>query len=136
MTPLLYLLDQALHHDQVGALESHLLAHGRLPGPRANLKLLHTFAEEVGAYLDRADPDVAALETLLDGWAADPSPADDPRIALPCAAALAYAQAAVSRPEWREDEIAKLRRLSADPRPAVQDAVADALRHLDRPQRS
>jgi hypothetical protein len=41
------LLEEALRDNRVSTLETHLLAHSRLPGPRANLKQLHAFADAV-----------------------------------------------------------------------------------------
>lgn len=104
---------------------------GRI-GP-ADPTLVQAFAREVGAVIRRPDPPVAALERLLDGWAAlteQEAPDNRPEVVLPCAAVAAYGEAGVAREEWFPDEIAKLRRASADPRPQVRETVVQALHRL------
>jgi len=80
-----------------------------------------TFARAVGEIAIRPDPPVAALEALLDGWAAG---ADE---VLAGAAVASYGEVAVVRPDWRDDEVRKLRQAAADPRERVRQAAAEAL---------
>ncbi len=91
------------------------------------------FARAVGEVIRRPNPSVAALEVLLDGWAeirAAVAPADRAEVVLPCAAVAAYGEAAIVRPDWFDDEVAKLRRAAGDPRQPVRDAVVDSLRRM------
>jgi hypothetical protein len=55
--------------------------------------------------------------------------ADRPEVVLPCAAAAAYGEVGAVRPEWWDDELAKLRRVAADSRWRVREIVAQALQH-------
>jgi hypothetical protein len=91
------------------------------------------FAGLVGDVVRRPDPPVDALVELLDGWAAlspDDAPGDGPPVILPCAAVAADGAVAVSRPEWWDDELAKLRRAASDSRWRVREVVAMALQHV------
>ena len=118
------LLDEALATGDDGPLRAILVTD---PGSAV------LFARAVGAVIVLPDPPVAALEALLDGWAAilaRDAPADGPGLVLPCAAMAAYGEAAIVRPDWFDDEIAKLRRAAADPRRPVRDAVVDSLRRM------
>lgn len=114
-------------------LESALVERSGLPGDRLDLGLLAAFARTVGEVVARPDPPVARLEALLDGWAAlspDEAPDDQPTVVLPCAAHAAYGEVGARRPDWRADEVAKLRRGAADPRSRVREVAAQALQRL------
>src|SRR5690348_7491922 len=107
------LIPAALKKGNANALEKHLTENSGLPGPRMNLALVGAFADVIGEIVSEPDPPVEQIEKLLDGWAAlspEEVPVDDPREILPAAAIMSYGQAAVSRPDWWEDEIVKLRR--------------------------
>ena len=98
-----------------------------------NLELVATFADVVGEIVAEPEPPVERIEALLDGWAAlslDAAPVNDPREILPAAAALSYGQAAVSRPDWWDGELAKLRKGASDPRWRVHEMVAAALQRM------
>jgi hypothetical protein len=115
------------------ALETYLTENSALPGPRMNLELVNAFADVVGEIIEEPDPPVEQIEQLLDGWAGLPieaAPVNDPREILPAVAAMSYGQAAVSRPDWWEDEIAKLRRAATDPRWRIHEIVATALQRM------
>ena len=89
-----------------------------------NLRLVASFARAVGEEVVRPDPPVAALEALLDGWAARPEEV------LACAAVASYGEVGAVRPDWWEDEARKLRRAAADPRWRVREMVAQALQRM------
>jgi hypothetical protein len=127
------LLGDALATADVRQLRAHLIAESRLPGPRMNLAVVDAFAGVVGEVVRGEDPPVEALEALLDGWAAmsaDVAPGDRPEVILPCVAVAAYGEVGAVRPEWWDDEIAKLRRAASDSRWRVQEIVAQALQRL------
>jgi hypothetical protein len=131
--PLADVLGVALATGDDCDLRSVLLAASRLPGPRMNLRLIDDFAAAVGDVVGQPAPPVAALEAILDAWAAMPvaaAPADQPSVILPCAAVAAYGEVAARRPDWWPDEIAKLRRAAADPRWRVRELVAQALQRM------
>lgn len=126
-------LQAALQEGKSDALADYLMEHSNLPGPRGNLELLNEFADAVGGIITQPDPPVEALEGLLDGWAAlslEEAPVNHPREILPAAAVLAYGEAAVSRPDWWEEEVAKLRRAAANLRWRVREMVAAALQRM------
>ena len=121
-----YLAD-ALETGGGGDLRARLQSGSGLRGPRLNLRMVREFAAAAGSVAGQPDPPVATLEALLDGWAAigeDEAPGDQPAVILPCAAAAAYGEIAIVRPEWWADEMAKLRRAAPDPRWRVREAVA------------
>jgi len=92
MTGIPVLLDRAVAGDDA-PIRTALVQHSGLPGARLNLRLVARFAAAVGEMVCRPDPPVAALEALLDRWAAMPehqAPVDRPEIILPCAAVAAY----------------------------------------------
>ncbi len=127
------LLAQALGSGEAEPLEKYLTERSGLPGPRMNLAIVNAFAEVVGEVVGQVDPPVERLEQLLDGWAAltpEAAPVNDPREILPAAAVASYGQVAVVRPDWWEDEIAKLRRAASDPRWRVREMVAAALQRM------
>jgi hypothetical protein len=130
------LLGKAIASGDAAALRMTLLAASGLPGPRMNLKVVAAFSAAVGLLVtqpDLPDPQVEALEALLDGWAAlgvDEAPGDEPEAILPSAAVAAYGAVGVARPDWIDDELAKLRRAAADPRWRVREVVAQALQRL------
>jgi hypothetical protein len=101
-----------------------------------NLEVVAAFSAAVGLLVtqpDLPDPQVEALEALLDGWAAlgeDEAPGDQPEAILSCAAVAAYGAVGVARPDWIDDELAKLRRSAADPRWRVREVVAQSLQRL------
>src|SRR5690349_14445139 len=106
------LLVQTLQTGEQKLLENYLTGHSNLPGPRMNLAVVNAFAGVVGEIVTQPDPPVEQLEVLLDSWAALPleaAPVNDPREILPAAAVASYGQVAVTRPDWWEDEVAKLR---------------------------
>ncbi len=118
------LLDAALATGDDGRLRAALVA-GSVSAA--------SFARAVGELIVRSDPPVVALEALLDGWAdlpEDRAPADGSGVVLSCAAVAAYGEAAVTRPDWFDDEVAKLRRAAGDPRRPVREAVVGALRRM------
>jgi hypothetical protein len=131
--PIAALLDDALQTADDRALRDHLIADSRLPGPRMNLTAVASFARAVGDVARGDDPPVDALEAMLDGWAslsAAAAPGDRPEVILPCAAIAAYGEVGTVRPEWRADELTKLRRAARDPRWRVREIVAQALQRL------
>ncbi|HMG42940.1 MAG TPA: hypothetical protein VK611_16525 [Acidimicrobiales bacterium] len=117
---------------ELDALLAEALATGDVSELRTtlNLGLVPRFAQAVGAMVTRPDPPVAALESLLDGWAALPVPGDDPEAILAGAAYAAYGEVGAVRPDWWDDEIAKLRRGATDDRRPVRETVAQALQRL------
>jgi hypothetical protein len=133
--PLNALLQSALDSGDDCELRTALAAGSGLPGPRLNLRLVDELAGAVGDVVRRADPPVERLEGLLDGWArlsVDEAPGDRPEVILPCAAVAAYGEVAAARPDWWDDEMAKLRRAARDPRWRVRELVAQGLqRALD-----
>ena len=126
------LLVQALDGEPT-ALETYLRGHSNLPGPRMNTGLAREFARLVGELVVEPDVSVGVLERLLDGWVALPlevAPVNGPGEMLPSVAVLTYGQVAVCRPDWREDELGKLRRAAADSRWRVREMVATALQTM------
>lgn len=127
------LLEDALAEGEDARLRAALSADSGLPGPRLNLRLVWAFAGAVGEVVRRPRPPVTGLERLLDGWAGlsdGEAPVSRPEVILPCAAVAAYGVAAVVRPDWFDDEIAKLRRAAGDTRWRVREVVAQALQHM------
>lgn len=130
---MLSLLRAAVHLRDAGALEAVLEQHSDLRGSRMNTPMIDSLAAMVAQTAAQPDPPVDALETLLDRWAAitpDDAPVNHPREILPAAAAAAYGQVALARPDWWDDEIAKLRRGAADTRWRVRDTVTKAMQRL------
>jgi hypothetical protein len=113
-----------------------LIERSGLPGARLNLWLVAAFAAEVGRQVGQPGEEVEqidALAALLDGWAALPpeqAPGDGPAVILPCAAVAAYGRVGAARPDWWDDEIAKLRRAAGDSRWRVREVVAQAVQTL------
>jgi hypothetical protein len=129
------LLEAALATGDASGLRARLTARSGLPGS-LDLALLQEFAAAVGAVVRRPEPPTDALVALLDGWAAltpDEAPGDDPAVILPCAAVAAYGEVALARPEWRDDEVAKLRRAASDPRWRVREVARGWLTDLTGP---
>lgn len=128
------LIQRALEDESAQTeLESYLTGRSNLPGPRANLPLIASFAGVIGEMVRQPDPPVDQLEKLLDGWAALPlenAPVNQPREILPAAAVRSYGQVAVSRPDWWEDEIAKIHRAASSPRWRTREIVAMALQQM------
>src|SRR3954453_954316 len=126
-----HLIDAALHNGDAGPLEQYLLASADDPG------VGEAFAGVIATIVTTPDPLVAPpgpvggrIEALLDGWAAlslREAPRDDPRARLPATALRSYGAVAVARPDWWGDEIATLRRGTADRRPWSQASVWEAL---------
>jgi hypothetical protein len=129
------LLARALASGDDAPLRAALVGDSGLPGARLNLGLVIAFAAAVAEIARRPEPPVEALEALVDSWAAIPAeqaPADRPEVILPCAAVAAYGHVGAARPDWWEDEVAKLRAASTDARWRVREVVALALqRPLD-----
>jgi hypothetical protein len=127
------LLDRALVSGDDAPIRIELVQHSGLPGARLNLRLVARFAAAAGEVACRPDPPVAALEALLDRWAAmpeDQAPADRPEVILPCAAAAAYGEVGAVRPDWWDDEVAKLAVAAIDGRWRVREVVVLALQRL------
>lgn len=127
------LLDGALTNGDDRALRDALMSGSGLPGPRLDLGLVASFAGAVGVIAARPDPPVDELERLLDGWRAlseTEAPGDQPAAILPCAAVASYGEVAVVRPEWRDDEVRKLRAAASDSRWRVREVVAQSLQRL------
>lgn len=115
------------------ALIDYLTKNSNLPGPRMNTALVAEFATRIGELLLQPDIAVERMETLLDQWATlslTEAPINDPREMLPAVAVLSYGQAGVVRPEWWEDETAKLRKAASSPRWRTREIVAAALQRL------
>ncbi len=110
---------------EVSALEEYLVAHSNLPGPRLNLGLLDELAGNAIEYDDLVEP-------LLPGWLAIQAPADDPRVVLPCAAAVAYGALATTGPERFDEADNRLYRAASDPRWRVREAVTLGLQRMLR----
>jgi hypothetical protein len=100
---------------------------GRLTFARVN-----AFADAVGEALAQPPRFDEAAEQLLDGWAA--LEGDDARIALPAAALVAYAQVAITRPEWWTDETTKLAAAVQRSNFHIREAVVQASQRLLRAQ--
>jgi hypothetical protein len=130
------LLDEALATGDDRRLRAELVTAAAAGGAGAAAAL----ALAVGEVVRGAAPPVAGLEALLDRWAAmteQEAPAGAAEVVLPCAAVAAYGEAAVSRPDWFDDEVAKLRLAAGDFRRPVRRAVAGSLRRMldaDRPR--
>lgn len=123
------LLLQALEINDREPLEDFLTGQSNLPGPRLNLKPVEAFAGIIGELVRPLGPSfpVERLEALLDGWAAldlAAAPVNQPREILPACAVRAYGQVAAVRPDWWEDETAKLRRAATSPRWRTREIVA------------
>ena len=126
-------LDEALATGDERWLRAILVSRRGLPGAQLDLRLLATFAGAVGEVILQPDPPVERLEHLLDGWAAlsdRQARGDRPEVVLPCAAVAAFGEAAVVRPDWFDDEVAKLRRAAGDPRQRVREVVARSLARM------
>jgi hypothetical protein len=129
------LLDAALATGQHAPLETYLAERSNLPGPRSNLALIEVFAGLVGELVRPPGPafPVERLEELLDGWAnldLASAPVNRPREFLPACAVRSYGQVGVVRPDWWEDEIAKLHHAASNPRWRTREMVALALQKL------
>jgi hypothetical protein len=132
---LIDLLDRAVTEEDDAELRARLVEDSRLPGPRLNLQLVAEFADAVGRVVSGPEARVTGdrLATMLDGWAAlspAAAPGDRPEVILPCAAAVAYGEAAAVRPEWWDHEAAKLRRVAGDSRWRVREAVTMGLQRM------
>jgi hypothetical protein len=115
------------------SLAHFLMEKSNLPSPRMNVTLVEAFADVVGEFVTRPKLNVGRLAALLDSWAAIPigdAPVNHPREILPAAAALAYGQVAVTRPDWWGDEVAKLKRAASDKRWRTREMVATAWQRL------
>jgi hypothetical protein len=126
-------LIQAAMTGSAAPLERYLIENSNLPGPRMNLALVNRFADAIGQLLTPPNEPSERLEQLVDGWAArslDAAPVNNPREMLPCCGVMTYGQAAVSRPEWWDDEIAKLHQAASNPRWRVREIVAMALQRM------
>ncbi len=123
------LLAQALADGETEQLEKYLSEHGHLPDSKINLELVEAFAVLVGQLVTRVNPPVAALENLLDGWArlADVETVGE---LWPCLAAASYGRVGTVRPDWRDDELGKLQKLAASPRPLLHQIVVAALQRF------
>ena len=130
------LLRGALASGDDAGLRATLTERSGLPGARLNLRLVDGFAGVVGRFVGGPGDTVAEIDqlaVLLDGWAAlppDEAPGDRPAVILPAAAVASYGRVGAARPDWWDDEIAKLRRAAADRRWRVREVVAQALQTL------
>jgi hypothetical protein len=130
------LLGPALATGDDGPLRAALTQRSGLPGARLNLRLVAAFAEAVGRIVGGPGdpvPQVERLAGMLDGWAALPpaeAPGGQPAVILPAAAVASYGRVGAARPDWWDDEIAKLRRAATDDRWRVREIVAQALQTL------
>lgn len=105
-----------------GTIEEYLVANSHLPGPRLNLRL-------VGAVADAVDQ----VQSLLPRWielSPEDAPGDDPRVILPCAAAVAYGELAATRPERFDETDDRLYRAASDSRWRVREAVTLGLQRM------
>jgi hypothetical protein len=129
---LLKLLNSTLQGGDAHPLEQYLTERAKLSPTYANLPMAHTFADLIGDVVAAGKHDVA-VEMLLDGWSnlsIEAAPVGSDREFLPVAAVLAYGQVAVSRREWWQDEVAKLRHAAADGRWRVREMVAAAFQRM------
>ena len=129
------LIRAALEEGEVARveLEQYLTERSKLPGPRMDTALVKAFAEYIGELVQQPDLAVERLEKLLDGWAAlslEDAPVNQPREILPAVAVRCYGQVAVARPDWWEDEVAKLMQAATSPRWRTREIVATALQHM------
>jgi hypothetical protein len=130
---LLALIPAALKNGKHSQLEQYLTEKSALPGTRMNTTVVDAFAAIIGEMVGQPDPPTDQIEALLDGWAKlslESAPVNDPREILPAAAVMAYGHVAVARPDWWDDEIAKLRKAAADERWRMRELVATALQHM------
>ncbi len=114
-------------------LEQFLLENSNLPGPRLNIALVAAFAEIIGQIVAQPEPPVDQLEQLLDSWAGlslEEAPQNSPREILPAAAILSYGIVATVRPDWWNDEVAKLHKAASSPRWRTREMVAMALQKM------
>jgi len=127
------LLNEALKKGKAAALENYLTENSGLPGTRMNLAVVNAMADVVGEIITQPDLPEEALEDLMDRWAAlsaEEAATNDPREILPAAAVMSYGQAAVSRPDWWADELAKIHKAASDPRWRMHEMVAAALQRM------
>jgi hypothetical protein len=120
--------------NDIETLERYMIERSALPGPRMNTALVSAFADVIGQLVTQPDmPPVERIEALLDGWAAlslATAPANDPLEILPSAAAMTYGQVAVMRPDWWDDEVAKLHTAASHRCWRVREMVAAALQRM------
>lgn len=115
------------------SLQAYMMEQSNLPGVRANLELVAAFAELIGTTVTQPGARVDRVEALLDSWAQLPlerAPVNHPREILPAAAAEAYGAVAAARPDWWDDELSKLHRLTSDPRWRTRDMVVKGLQRM------
>jgi hypothetical protein len=127
MASIAALVDDAVASRDTGLVATALLEAGAAADAAELTRALHDFARAIGDVVRRPSPPVEWLESWLDGWAA---PDRCPEVILARAAIEAYGDVGTARPEWRQDEIAKLRLASRDPRSEVRAAAVDALLRL------
>ncbi len=121
-------LEAVLASRDPARLEEHLVAESGLPGPRLNLRLVDAVATAVGTH-----PDL--LEPLLPRWLAIPpdrAPVADPRVILPCSAAVGYGELAVVQPDRFDEVDNTLYGASTDERWRVREAVTLGLQRMLR----
>jgi hypothetical protein len=130
---MLSLLRAVLALRDAGVLEAALERDSEARTARQNTALINSLASVAAYAAAYPDTPIETLEHILDGWAAitpDDAPSNHPRELLTVAAAAAYGQVALARPDWWDDEIAKLRRAAADTRWRVRDTVVEAMQGL------
>ena len=126
------LIESTLQSGEAQALKQYLIERGKLSPTYANLPLAHTFADVIGEIV-AAGKHESGVEKLLDGWSSlsiEAVPVGSDHEILLMAAVLSYGQVAVSRHEWWQDEVAKLRRAASDGRWRVREVVAAAFQRM------
>jgi hypothetical protein len=114
------------------ALESHLLAHSNLPGPRGNLELSAAFAAAVRDRLENDPQTAPPLWALCEAWAKldlAAAPVNDPHEFLVFCAAQASAEFGADR-RYAKELWLRLRALASDSRWRTREGVAMALQRL------
>jgi hypothetical protein len=114
------------------ALESHLLTHSNLPGPRGNLALAAAFAAAVRERLARDPKSADDLWAVCESWSsldATAAPVNDPREFLVFCAALGIAEFS-GQPRQAKRVWPRLRQLAADFRWRTREGVAMAVQRL------
>ncbi|HYU83992.1 MAG TPA: hypothetical protein VEK80_04235 [Kribbellaceae bacterium] len=144
-------LDAALSSGDAATVEDYLAAHSGLPGPRLNLALVGALADAAaapaageasageasaaGTLPGTTNAPAGWLEPVLARWLAltpERAPGDQPRVILPCAAAVAYGALAVTAPDRFDEADNRLYRAASDRRWRVREAVTLGLQRMLR----
>ena len=113
-------------------LTAYLLAHSHLPGPRGNLELAFAFARVVRALSARTKEDGRRLWRMCTDLAKPPpaeAPVNDPRV-MPVFCGTVGLAEVEPLSTWRARVWKTLRRLAADERWRVREAVAMAVQRM------